>query len=87
MSKDGTLGDSQGTGIMLRRKKRDDSSPSKAGDALAIADMVQKLCQVQTHTLPIPRKGFQNTAVSDCEFSHDRQQGSLYTHPSPGHTL
>ena len=46
MSEDGTLGDSQGTGIMLRRKKRDDSSPSKAGDALAIADMVQKLCQV-----------------------------------------
>lgn len=36
----------QGTGIVLRRKKREDSSPTKAGDALALADMVQKLCQV-----------------------------------------
>ena len=39
-------GEQQGKGIVLRRKKRDDSSPTKAGDALALADMVQKLCQV-----------------------------------------
>lgn len=36
----------QGTGIVLRRKKRDDSSPSKVGDARSIAEVVQKLCQV-----------------------------------------
>ena len=42
----GSASEQQGTGIVLRRKKREDSSPSKAGDALAIAEMVQKLCQV-----------------------------------------
>ncbi len=46
MSEEGSLGEPQSTGIVLRRKKRDDSSPSKAGDALAIAELVQKLCQV-----------------------------------------
>lgn len=46
VSEEGSLGEPQGTGIVLRRKKRDDSSPSKAGDALAIAELVQKLCQV-----------------------------------------
>lgn len=46
VSKDGAPAEQQGTGIVLRRKKRDDSSSSKAGDALAIAEMVQKLCQV-----------------------------------------
>ncbi len=48
VSEEGSLGEPQGTGIVLRRKKRDDSSPSKAGDALAIAELVQKLCQVHT---------------------------------------
>ena len=43
---DSNNGQQQGTGIVLRRKKREDSSPTKAGDALALADMVQKLCQV-----------------------------------------
>ncbi len=47
VSEEGSLGEPQGTGIVLRRKKRDDSSPSKAGDALAIAELVQKLCQVR----------------------------------------
>lgn len=43
---DDASGEQPGRGIVLKRKKRDDSSPTKAGDALAIADMVQKLCQV-----------------------------------------
>ena len=46
VGKGGAPAEQQGTGIVLRRKKRDDSSSSKAGDALAIAEMVQKLCQV-----------------------------------------
>ena len=46
MSEEDNVGEPQGTGIVLRRKKRDDGSPSKAGDALAIAELVQKLCQV-----------------------------------------
>lgn len=46
MSEEGSLGEPQGTGIVLRRKKREDNSPTKAGDALAIAELVQKLCQV-----------------------------------------
>ncbi|DBA84111.1 TPA: hypothetical protein ACH3X1_006588 [Trebouxia sp. C0004] len=45
VSEEGSLGEPQGTGIVLRRKKRDDSSPSKAGEAVAIAELVQKLCQ------------------------------------------
>ena len=44
----------QATGIVLRRKKREDSSPTKAGDALALADMVQKLCQVRATLLLAP---------------------------------
>ena len=46
----GSPADQQGSGIILRRKKRDDSSPSKVGDPLVIADMVQRLCQVM-HSL------------------------------------
>lgn len=52
----------QGTGIVLRRKKREGSSPTKAGDALALADMVQKLCQVcvsQLTSLPSLRLAVQ----------------------------
>ncbi|DBA71669.1 TPA: hypothetical protein ACH3X2_001122 [Trebouxia sp. C0005] len=45
VSEEDNVGEPQGTGIVLRRKKRDDGSPSKAGDALAIAELVQKLCQ------------------------------------------
>lgn len=46
VGQDGNTTEQQGTGIVLRRKKREDSSPSKVGDALAIAEMVQRLCQV-----------------------------------------
>lgn len=46
IGQDGSPANQQGTGIILRRKKRDDSSPSKVGDTLVIADMVQRLCQV-----------------------------------------
>ncbi|KAL3139161.1 hypothetical protein ABBQ32_005942 [Trebouxia sp. C0010 RCD-2024] len=45
IGQDGSPANQQGTGIILRRKKRDDSSPSKVGDTLVIADMVQRLCQ------------------------------------------
>ena len=45
----------QATGIVLRRKKREDSSPTKAGGALALADMVQKLCQVRATLLLAPK--------------------------------
>ena len=46
IGQDGSTAEQQGTGIILRRKKREDSSPSKVGDPLVIADMVQRLCQV-----------------------------------------
>ena len=46
-SEDDMAGEQQGTGIVLRRKKKSEgSSPTKAGDAFAIAELVQKLCQV-----------------------------------------
>ena len=46
MGQDDNTTEQQGTGIVLRRKKREANSPSKVGDALAIAEMVQRLCQV-----------------------------------------
>lgn len=78
VSQSGNAADQQGTGIILRRKKRDDSSPSKVGDPLVIADMVQRLCQVTGS--PLWTEGMH----VDCGVVRCRFEGVQFLHGSSG---